>query len=108
MRIQIEDWRFIEPESEGCIVAADLTLSNACEARIEIYPMIYANVGGEVIPEIVVLAELPGESPNGGDAVKRWIARPPDESCAWSKVELSETFIHQVNEKIDAIFAHVE
>ena len=54
-------WKFIEPETEGCIIAADLTLDNACEARIEIYPMIYANVGGEVIPEIIVLAELPGD-----------------------------------------------
>jgi len=108
MRIQIEDWKFIEPENEGCIVAADLDLDNACEARIEIYPMIYANVGGEVIPEIVVIAELPGESVNAGSPVKRWIARPPDESCEWSKVDLSETFIRQINEKIDAIFAGVE
>ncbi len=108
MRIQIEDWKFIEPETEGCIVAADLTLDNACDARIEIFPMIYANVGGEVIPEIVVTAELPGESVNAGSPVKRWIARPPDESCEWSKVELSETFIRQINEKIDEIFAEVQ
>ena len=108
MRIQIEDWKFIEPENDGCIVAADLTLDNACEARIEIYPMIYANVGGEVIPEIVVLAELPGESINAGDHVKRWVARPPDESCEWSKVDLSETFIRQINGKIDEIFAEVQ
>jgi len=108
MRIQIEDWNFIEPRHEGCIVAAELTLDNACEALIEIYPMIYANVGGEVIPEIVVLGELPGEAPDAGDHVKRWVARPPDESCEWSKVELGETFIRQVNEKIDEIFSHVE
>jgi hypothetical protein len=67
--------------------------------------MIYANVGGEVIPEIAVLCELPGESVNSENPVRRWIARPPDDSCEWSKVDMSDTFIRQVNQKIDEIFA---
>ena len=108
MRIQIENWDFTEPESEGCIVAAKLNLNNAQTCRLEIYPMIYANVGGEVIPEIVVLCELPGESLDSENPTRRWIARPPDESCEWSKVELSETFIRQINERIDAIFAEAQ
>lgn len=108
MRISIDDWKFITPEAEGCIVAADLNLDNAQTARIEIYPMIYANVGGEVIPEIVVIGELPGESADSATPIRRWIARPPDESSEWSKVDLSETFIRQVNQKIDEIFAEVQ
>ena len=105
MRIAIDDWKFITPVAEGCIVAANLNLDNAQTARIEVYPMIYANVGGEVIPEIAVLCELPGESVNSENPVRRWIARPPDDSCEWSKDDMSDTFIRQVNQKIDEIFA---
>lgn len=108
MRINIDDWKFITPETENCIVAADLHLDNAQTARIEIYPMIYANAGGEVIPEIVVIGELPGESFKSENPIRRWIARPPDDSCEWSKVDLTTTFIRQVNQKIDEIFAEAQ
>jgi hypothetical protein len=105
MRFSADDWTFIQPSSRGCLVAVDLFLDNGQHARLEVYPLVNPYMAGDQTPEIIVLCEMPGENLHRPPLAKRWITRPPDNSCEWSKVELSPTLIRQINEQLEAAMA---
>jgi hypothetical protein len=100
MRIVVDDWMFRSQPDNGSVVTVDLFLDNGQRALLEVHPLANPNSPGEQIPEVVVKAELPGELPDQPEGVCRWIARAPHRFCEWSKVELSETLIRQINERL--------
>lgn len=102
MRLTADDWTFVQPTHRGCLVSAELFLDNGQHAQLEVYPLINPYSGGDQIPEIIVLCEMPGENLHRPPLPRRWITRAPDASSEWSHVELSPTLIRQLNEHLDA------
>jgi hypothetical protein len=103
MKYNVDDWKFVAPAARGCLVAVDLFLDNGQQARLEVYPLVNPWAGGEQTPEIIVFCEMPGETFHRPPLARRWIARAPDASCEWSRVELSPTLIRQLNEQLEAV-----
>jgi len=98
MTINVDDWRFKPQPDNGCAVAVELFLTNGQLARLEVFPLVNLNSTDDQIPELVVFGEEPGEKLH--DSPRRWITRAPHRQSAWSQVELSETLIRQINEKL--------
>ncbi len=99
MIINVDDWRFKPELDNGCAVAVELFLTNGQLARLEVFPLVNPNAEGDQIPELVVLGEAPGEKLHESPP-RRWITRAPHRQSEWSQVELSETLIRQINDKL--------
>ena len=99
MIINVDDWRFKPEADNGCAVAVDLFLTNGQLARLEVFPLVNPNSMDDQIPELVVLGEAPGEKLHASPP-RRWITRAPHRQSEWSQVELSETLIQQINERL--------
>lgn len=106
--LQADDWKFITPTTPGGAVAVELFLNNGQYARLEVFPLVDANGSVDQVPEIVVSCEMPGERLNLPPETKRWISRPPDKDCPWSRVELSPTLIRQINDMLAAAISSYE
>lgn len=98
MKITADDWHFRSFENDTLIV--DVFLSNGQHARLEVTPMKNRVTPNGQVPEMVVFCEFPGEKQADGNCAARWIARPPDRSCAWSNVQLSPALVQQIREKL--------
>ena len=99
MIINVDDWRFKSEQDNGCAVAVELYLTNGQLARLEVFPLLNPNSTDDQIPELVVLGEAPGEKLHDSPP-RRWITRAPHRQSEWSQVELSETLIRQINDKL--------
>ena len=99
MIINVDDWRFNPEPNLGCAVAVELYLTNGQRARLEVFPLVNPNSTDDQIPELVVLGEAPGEKLHESPP-RRWITRAPHRQSKWSQVELSETLIRQINDKL--------
>ncbi len=99
MIINVDDWRFKSEADHGCAVAVELYLTNGQRARLEVFPLVNLNSTDDQIPELVVLGEAPGEELHESPP-RRWITRAPHRQSKWSQVELSETLIRQINDKL--------
>ena len=99
MIINVDDWRFKPETDNGCAVAVELFLTNGQLARLEVFPLVNPNTEGDQIPELVILGEAPGEKLDEAPP-RRWITRAPHRQSEWSQVELSETLIRQINDKL--------
>ena len=99
MIINVDDWRFRSEADKGCALAVELFLTNGQLARLEVFPLVNPNSVDDQIPELVVVGEAPGEKLHESPP-RRWITRAPDRQSEWSQVELSETLIRQINDKL--------
>ncbi len=99
MIINVDDWRFKTDSEQGCAVAVELFLTNGQRARLEVFPLINPHSSDDQIPELVVLGEAPGEELHASPP-RRWITRAPHRQSKWSQVELSETLIRQINDRL--------
>jgi hypothetical protein len=96
-----EDWMFAQPSMQGSVLAVDLYLNNGQHAKLEVIPWLDLTSGSpDQFPEIVVTAEVSGEDFHGHAPHHRWLARPPRRHCEWSKVELNEKLVAQINDKL--------
>jgi hypothetical protein len=98
MKIQVDDWHFQPPESEFLVV--DLYLDNGQHALMEVHPLYYLRLRPSKLPEIIVHCEMPGEKLDEVPHLCRWIYRPPDRNCAWSRVEIPPVLLQQINYRI--------
>ena len=104
MKITADDWHFIDPVSDGSVVAVDLFLDNGQHARLEVFPLVNPYCRGEQVPEIRVFCELPGEKLHGSQPLpQRWLTRAPDCSCPWTHVEISGTLVNQLNDRLSTV-----
>jgi hypothetical protein len=99
MIINVDDWRFKTESEQGSAVAVELFLTNGQRARLEVFPLINPNSSDDQIPELVVVGEAPGEELHASPP-RRWITRAPHRQSKWSQVELSETLIRQINDRL--------
>lgn len=99
MIINVDDWRFTPEADNGCAVAVELFLTNGQLARLEVFPLVNPHSADDQLPELVVLGEAPGEKLHASPP-RRWITRAPHRQSEWSQVELSETLIQQINDKL--------
>ena len=100
MKYDVDDWHFRPTESN--VVAAELYLDNGQKAILEVLPLSYTQTGASAGNEIIVWCELPGEKADEGTCAARWVSRPPDKQCPWSRVELPPVLIEQINERLVA------
>jgi hypothetical protein len=106
MRISADDWHF--RSSENDMLVFDVFLSNGQHAVLEVCPMKNANLANGQIPEMVVFCEFPGEKVSEGNCAARWIARPPDRSCAWSSVQIPPALMQQIRQRLGYTLAPQE
>jgi hypothetical protein len=100
-RLVAEDWLFAQPSLSGSVLAVDLFLNTGQHARLEVIPWLDLVSGSpDQFPEIIITAEGTGEDLHAQGAPHRWLARPPRRYCEWSKVELNERLVTQINEKL--------
>lgn len=100
-RLVTEDWLFAQPTLSGSVLAVDLFLNNGQHARLDVIPWLDLVSGNpDQFPEIIITAEGTGEDFHGHTAHHRWLARPPRRHCEWSKVQLDERLVTQINEKL--------
>lgn len=101
MRLVAEDWHFSQPSMHGSVLAVDLYLNNGQHSRLEIIPWLDLVSGApDQFPEIVVTAEGMGEDLHSIGMYQRWLARPPHHRCEWSKVEMNDVLVNQINERL--------
>jgi hypothetical protein len=105
MKIEVEDWNFRNEKSARRMVAVDLFLGNGQRAVLEILPLYNPCSPEAQVPEVVVRCEMPGEKINQTSERRRWLSRAPDKSCEWSSVELTDTLVRQINEKLEGLLA---
>lgn len=100
-RLMAEDWMFAQPTLQGSVLAVDLFLNTGQHARLDVIPWLDLVSGSpDQFPEIIITAEGTGEDFHGKSAHHRWLARPPRRHCEWSKVELNEVLVSQINQKL--------
>jgi hypothetical protein len=103
MRLVAEDWLFAQPHLSGSVLAVDLFLNTGQHARLEVIPWLDLVSGQpDQFPEIIIIAESTGEDLHAAGAHQRWLARPPRRHCEWSKVELDQVLVGQINERLSA------
>ncbi|MDA1275265.1 MAG: hypothetical protein O2960_14650 [Verrucomicrobia bacterium] len=98
MNLNVDDWHFRPMETET--LAIDLFLASGQHALLEVNPMKYQSVTNGQIPEMIVFCEFLGEKLSGGVCPSRWISRPPNHSCPWSKVELPPALMEQIKQRL--------
>jgi hypothetical protein len=101
MKLSPDDWMFKPSDPDQVLVS--LFLNNGQHALLEINPVHISHAGGPQVPEIIVHCELPGEKLTDPKPSRRWIARPPDRTCQWSRVELPPTLTHQIEQRIEHV-----
>lgn len=99
MNYQVDDWQFRPAENDA--LAAELFLDNGQRAILEVLPLIYSRTNASAGCEMIVWCEMPGEHVEHGTCQARWINRPPDPSCPWSRVLLPEALVEQIQEHLD-------
>jgi len=104
MKISIDDWHFRDSEGEALLL--DAYLDNGQHVVLEVNPMKNPHVTNGEIPEMIVFCELPGEKLSEGTCAARWIARPPDRSCAWSSVQMPMALTQQIKDRLGMLQAH--
>ena len=98
MKYQVDDWRFRLAEDD--VLAVELFLDNGQKAILEVLPLTYNNTQSPAGNEIIVWCEMPGELIDEGTCQARWISRPPDSRCPWSRVELPSGLVGQIEEHL--------
>lgn len=98
MKIGVDDWHF--RPSENDTVVLDVFLDNGQHAMLEVNAMRNTQVVNGEVPEMIVFCELPGEKLVEGTCPARWIARPPNKSCAWSNVTPPMALIQQIKDRL--------
>ena len=101
MKYQVDDWHFRIAENN--VVAVELFLDNGQKAILEVLPLTYEHTRSPAGHEMIVWCELPGELLDEGTCQARWISRPPDSTCPWSRVELPPGLSGQINEHVAAL-----
>ncbi len=104
MKINIDDWHFRDSERDTLLV--DAYLNNGQHVILEVNPMRKTHVPNGEIPEMIVFCELPGEKLAEGTCPARWIARPPDRSCAWSNVQMPMALTQQIKDRLGVLQPH--
>lgn len=100
-RLVADDWMFSHPTLNGSVLAVDLYLNNGQHARLDVIPWLdFVSGMPDQYPEIIITAEANGEDFHGSNSHHRWLARPPRRHCEWSKVQLDEKLVAQINEKL--------
>jgi hypothetical protein len=100
-RLVAEDWLFAQPTLSGSVLAVDLFLNTGQHARLDVIPLLDLVSGSpDQFPEIIITAEGTGEDLHAHGSTHRWLARPPRRHCEWSKVELNERLVSQINDKL--------
>lgn len=103
MRLVAEDWLFTQPHVHGSVLAVDLYLNNGQHARLEVVPWLdFVSGQPDQFPEIIIVAESSGEDLHAQGAHQRWLSRPPRRHCEWSKVELNDILVAQINERLSS------
>ncbi len=100
MKYQVDDWHFRLAENN--VVAAELFLDNGQKAILEVLPLNYDNTQSSAGNEMIVWCEMPGEMVTEGTCQARWITRPPDNKCPWSRVEIPPGLMGQIEERLAA------
>ncbi|MEO8428840.1 MAG: hypothetical protein ABI651_17205 [Verrucomicrobiota bacterium] len=98
MNINIDDWNFKVLQKNT--LAVDVFLDNGQHGLLEVFPL--KNLDGTLneVPETVMFGELSGETIQDGQNVARWISRPPQRSCPWSRVQVPPALWQQIAERI--------
>jgi hypothetical protein len=105
MKIGVEDWHFRSIEND--VIIYDLYLGNGQHAILEVNPLRNPKAGGEMVPEIIVFCELPGEKFDDGTCHSRWLSRAPDNNCLWSHVEVPTALNRDIEDKLQGLFSEV-
>lgn len=98
MKITADDWHFRSFENDTLVI--DLFLSNGQHAILSVSPMKNGSAPNGQIPEMVVFCEFPGEKVAENNCAARWVARPPDRTCAWSNVQIPPSLMQQIRQKL--------
>jgi hypothetical protein len=105
MIIQVDKWRLLPEPDQGCSLTYEVQLENAQLARLNVVALINPFHPGPPAPEIFITCEMPGERPNQGDLIRRWIARPPHSGCEWSHVELTDKLTKEIHDLLSPTVA---
>ena len=98
MNINIDDWNF--KALQKSTLALDVFLDNGQHGLLEVFPLKNPDGTLNQFPEMVMFGELSGETIQEGQNVARWISRPPQRSCPWSRVQVPPALWQQIAERI--------
>jgi hypothetical protein len=98
MNINIDDWNFKVLQKNT--LALDVFLDNGQHGLLEVFPLKNPDGTLNQFPEMVMFGELSGETIQEGQNVARWISRPPERSCPWSRVQVPPALWQQITERI--------
>jgi len=104
MKIGVDDWHFRSSENDTLLL--DVFLDNGQHALLEVNPMKNTQVVNGGIPEMILFCEMPGEKLVEGTCASRWIARPPNKSCAWSNVAPPMALMQQIKDRLATARPH--
>src|SRR5688572_24946709 len=104
MKIGVDDWHFRTSENDTLLL--DVFLDNGQHALLEVNPMKNTQVVNGDIPEMILFCEMPGEKLVEGTCASRWIARPPNKSCAWSNVAPPMALMQQIKDRMATARPH--
>jgi hypothetical protein len=98
VNINIDDWNFRVPQKNTLVL--DVFLDNGQHGLLEVFPLKNHDGTLNQFPEMVMFGELSGETIQEGQNVARWISRPPQRSCPWSRVQVPPALLQQIAERI--------
>lgn len=102
MKIKVDDWHFMPAQANHMTV--DLFLENGQRGLLDVRPLEYLANGQPAGSEMIVWCEMPGETLADQAAGKaRWITRPPDATCPWSRVEIPNCLQAQIAEHLQQV-----
>ena|SRR2546425_3023079 len=104
MKIGVDDWHFRDPAGDTLVL--DVFLDNGQHGVLEVNPMKSTQVVNGDIPEMIVFCEMPGEKLADGTCPARWIARPPNKTCAWSNVQVPMALVQQIKDRLSGAQPH--
>jgi hypothetical protein len=99
MKISVDDWHFRDRTEDALVL--DVFLDNGQHAVLEVNSMKNVAVVNGEIPEMIVFCELPGEKISEENCPARWIARPPNRTCAWSNVQMPRALMEQIKGRMN-------